>query len=115
MAKADETPIYVAAYKLLTQITQLVGNFPRNRRVLAAQMFEEAHRLVQCVFRANYSRDKVPLIRRAQEYLGSIRLSLRLSTDFGLITPRQFGTTVETATEVGKQASGWIKYMEGRA
>lgn len=115
MALATETRIYKAAYELLMKITQLVGNFPRNRRILATQLFEEAHQLVQCIFRANVARDKVSLIRRIQDYLGSIQLSLRLSTDLRLISPRQFGTTVETAIEVGKQASGWLKWAEARA
>lgn len=114
MALATELPIYRAAYDLLIQITQLTGNFPRNRRLLAQQMFEEAHRIVQCVFRANSTRDKVPWIEQIRERLGSLQLSLRLSTDLRLISPRQFGSTVELAMTVSKQSAGWLKFAQGR-
>lgn len=115
MAKTTETRIYKAAYELLMNITQLVGSFPRNRRHVGDRLFKNACELVECVFQANVARDKVPLILRVKEYLVSIQVSLRLSSDLRLISPRQFGTTVETATEVSKQASGWLAWAEARA
>lgn len=115
MAKATETRIYQASYDLLMKITQLVGSYPRNRRYVGDRLFRNACELVECVFQANVARDKVPLILRVKAHLVSIQVSLRLSSDLRLISPRQFGTTVETATEVGKQASGWLTWAEARA
>lgn len=115
MAKASETRIYKPAYDLLQVITQITGSFPRNRRLLAELLFRNTHELVECVFKANVAKDKVPMISRIKEHLAAIQVSLRLSWDLRLITDRQFGTTVETASEIGKQASGWLKWAEARA
>ena len=117
MAKATDLPIYQAAYDLLIYITKIVGNFPRNRRILANKLLEDTHELVQCVFRSNSAKGsaKVPWIEKLQELLGSIRLSLRLSTDLSLITAGQHGNTVMMTTAVGKQANGWLTYAKGIA
>ena len=114
MAKTTETRIYKPAQDLLMKITNLVAQFPRNRRFLADRLFVKACELVEFIFLANVSKEKVSLIKRIKEHLVAIQVSLRLSKDLRLLTAGHFGTTVEIAQEVSKQAQGWLTWAEAQ-
>ncbi|MDB5362256.1 MAG: hypothetical protein JWO51_3553 [Rhodospirillales bacterium] len=116
MAKADDLPIYRPAYELLLLVTQLTQQYPRGfRQGLARDICTEAQYLVTHIFQANSTRNKAPIIERLREKLNVVRLQLRLSKDLRLISAGQFGTTVVLTTSIGKQATAWLKYAEGRA
>jgi hypothetical protein len=116
MARATELPIYRVAYDLLQLVTKLTSQFPRHyRQGLAREICAEAQAVVIHIFRANCTTEKTPIIERLREKLETLRLMLRLSVDLRLISPGQFGTTVELTDAVGKQANGWLSYARGRA
>ncbi|MBI3444393.1 MAG: four helix bundle protein [Magnetospirillum sp.] len=113
MALATDLPIYREAYTLLQLLVKLTGQYPRNyRQVLAREVLAEGQHLVSEIFRANCVTGpaKVPHIERVREHLETLRLQLRLSKDFHLISSGQFGDTVVLTTAVGKQATAWLKY-----
>lgn len=117
MAKATDLPIYRVAYDLLQLITTLTQQFPRGyRQGLARDICAEAQAIVTCIFRANCTTDKVPIIEQLRERHETLRLQLRLSKDLRLISAGQFGATVVLSDEVGKQMTGWLNYAKrGRA
>ncbi|BAE50299.1 four helix bundle protein [Paramagnetospirillum magneticum] len=113
MALATELPIYRETYALVQLLAKLTGQYPRNyRQVLAREILTESQQMAVEIFRANCVTGpaKVPHIERMREHLEVLRLQLRLSKDLHLISPKQFGDTVELTTGVGKQATAWLKY-----
>jgi len=116
MARATDLPIYRAAYDLLKLLAKLTQQYPRGyRQGLAREVFTEAQAVVVGIFRANCAADKAPILENLREHLETLKLLLRLSKDLHLISPGQFGATVELTDAIGKQASGWIKYARSRA
>ncbi|EME71418.1 hypothetical protein H261_03378 [Paramagnetospirillum caucaseum] len=113
MALATELPIYRETYALVQLLAKLTGQYPRNyRQVLAREILTEGQQMAVEIFRANCVTGpaKAPHIERMREHLEVLRLQLRLSKDLHLISPKQFGDTVELTTAVGKQATAWLKY-----
>jgi len=116
MARATDLPIYRAAYEMLQLLAKLTQQYPRGyRQGLAREVFAEAQAVVVRIFRANCTADKAPVLEDMREHLETLRLLLRLSKDLLLISPGQFGATVEFTDAVGKQASGWLNYARSRA
>lgn len=116
MARATDLPIYRDAYELLLLVTRLTQSYPRGyRQGLARDICAEAQRLVKYVFQANCTTEKIPIIEKLRDSLGTLQLQLRLSTDLRLISPGQFGTAAILTESVGKQATGWLKYARSRA
>ena len=116
MARATDLPIYRAAYDLLKLLAKLTQQYPRGyRQGLAREVFAESQAVVAGIFRANTTKDKAPVIEQLREHLETLKLLLRLSKDLYLISPGQFGATVELTDAIGKQASGWLNYARSRA
>ena len=82
---------------------------------MGRDVFAEAQSVVVGIVRANFltGPEKEPHIVALREHLEILKLLLRLSKDLNLISPAQFGATVELTDAVGKQASGWLKYTKG--
>ena len=111
MARATELPIYRVSYELLKKVTHLTQSYPRGyRQGLARDICMEAQGVVALIFRANCTIDKAPIIESLQERLATLQMFLRLSTDLHLMSPGQFGATVELVSAASKQAAGWLKY-----
>ena len=101
---------------MLQLLAKLTQQYPRGyRQGLAREVFAEAQAVVVGIFRANCATEKTQSIEQVREHLETLRLLLRLSKDLHLISPGQFGATVELTDAVGKQASGWLKYAKSRA
>jgi hypothetical protein len=116
MARATDLPIYRVAYELLLLVTRLTQSYPRGyRQGLARDICAEAQAVVGNIFRANCTTDKAGIIEQLRERLSTLQLMLRVSFDLRLISPRQFGATVELTDAVGKQAAGWLKFARKSA
>jgi len=116
MARATELPIYREAYELLLQVTKMTQNYPRGyRQGLARDICLTAQELVNLIFQANCTIDKLPYLEKLREQLQVLQLQLRLSKDLRLISASQFGGTVASLDAVGKQCAGWLKYAKHRA
>jgi hypothetical protein len=115
MALATDLPIYREAYEILIKITRITQNFPRGyRQGLARDMCLNAQIVVNLIFKANCTSNKLPVFDELREYMQVLQLQLRLSKDLRLISAGQFGDTVSGLDRVGKQLSGWIKYVKNR-
>ncbi len=116
MALATDLPIYRVAYELLQLLAKLTQNYPRSyRQGLAREVFAEAQAVVVGIIRANTTRDKAPGLEQLRERLETLKVLLRLSKDLHLISPGQFGATVELTAAIGKQVAGWLNYARSRA
>ncbi len=116
MARATELPIYREAYDLLLLVTKLTQSYPRGyRQGLARDICAVAQDVVNLIFAANCTQDKVEIIESLRGRLQHLQLQMRLSKDLRLISAGQFGGAVVLLDGIGKQALGWLRYARGRA
>lgn len=75
MARATELPIYREAYELLLQVTKITQNYPRGyRQGLARDICLTAQELVNLIFQANCTVDKLPHLEKLREQLQVLQL-----------------------------------------
>ena len=90
------------------------GRFPRSHRFSFAVRMENAIlEFVEYLATANMRRNKVPLLRQADESLTRLRLLLRLSYEMRFINFKSYSFGSENLVELGKMLGGWMKNPGG--
>lgn len=113
MARYKHLPIYKATYELLTLITKLIRNFPRDYKFsLGDRLRSECIELVVNIYRANSSSERLKYLDNIQERIQVIELLLRLSRDMKFISIKQFSETVEITDGLIKQTTGWTNHTK---
>jgi len=108
MAIHTTLPIYKAAYGLLSIITDLTKNMPREFKAsIGGKLRDECVEIVVLVFRANVSRNKAPHLLDLVERVEVANLLLRLACDKKLISLAWYSKAIEITGSIGKQANGW--------
>lgn len=108
MALHKDLPIYKVAYDLLSTITDLAKNMPRDfKQSIGGKLRDEAVEIVVLIFRANVAREKVPHLLDLIERLQVVELLIRLARDKRLISTAQYAAAIELSNSAGKQAGGW--------
>ena len=107
-----------AVPKLYDVITWLVGRvekFPRSQKfTLGDRIVNLALDILELLIEATYTRDRLPLLRRANIQLEKLRYLIRLSHDFKLLSTKQYRHISGEINEVGKRIGGWIKSQTRR-
>jgi hypothetical protein len=110
MALYYDLPIYKASYSLLLNLFRLTRTFNREYKyTLGQEMKTNAMKMVQFIFNANTSRDKLPALSSLSNHFELLRLQLRLCNDMHLINSVQYAAIWEQMDEIGKQLTGWQK------
>lgn len=116
MALTIALPIYKVTYDLLTAVTPLTANMPRNHKgTIGKKLSEECMELVVMIYRANSARDKAPHLQMLLERMQVVELLLRLSRDLRLISTGQYAGAISLTDTIGKQANGWRKHSASPA
>ena len=68
--------------------------------------------MMMCVYRANSTRAKAPLIQQARERVEVIRLLLRICKDLRQVNLETFVALNERVESVSKQLAAWQKSVE---
>jgi hypothetical protein len=89
--------------------------FPKRIRFTLSNRIDNlALDVYEGLIEARYTRDKVPILRRANLDLEKLRLLLRLSHDEGHLDRRGFEHLARSLEEAGRMLGGWIKERQGR-
>jgi hypothetical protein len=98
--QAEELVAITKAYDLVRELTQRVGKFPRDHKfLLGDRILTNAYDVLDMLIEAEYSRNKVPLLDRANIRLEQMRFQVRLAHDEKLISTHQY----EVASRLVKQ------------
>ncbi len=90
------------------------GKFPKSYRFSVAAKLENAIlEFIELTTVANLRRDKLPLLKRADEALARIRLLFRLSYEMRFINLKSYEYGSGQLTELGRLLGGWIKNPGG--
>lgn len=107
---ADELPIFAAWMTFLTWLLGVTEKFPKKVRfTLAVRLENLALDLVEDLVEARYSRDKAPVLKRANLRLEKIRVLLRICHTQRYLSHRAYEHAMKTLAEVGRMLGGWRK------
>ena len=109
-------PVVPKAYDLVLWLIPRVNEFPRAQRFVLGERIENAALdLLDVLVEAQYRRDKVELLGRANLTLVRLRHLLRLANDLHLLGARRFEFVSEKIEELGRMVGGWSRQQRGRA
>jgi hypothetical protein len=104
------------AYDLVLWLIPRVNEFPRAQRFVLGERIEStALDLLDVLVEAQYRRDTVELLGRANLTLVRLRHLLRLANDLHLLGARRFEFVSERVEELGRMIGGWSRQQRGRA
>ena len=106
------SPFFVKTYDLLLWLLPQTAKFPKARRHTLTNRLECALLDFQgAAIRANRLRDAARLtaLGEAQAHLDQTRFLVRLATDLGHLSGRQYAFASERLAEIGRLLGGWQK------
>jgi hypothetical protein len=110
MVKRDEMLVIKRGYDFSKWLLQHTGKFPKSYRFsVAAKMENAILDFIELTTVANMRRDKLPVLRRADEALARLRLLFRLSYEMQFVTLKSYEFGSRCLVELGKLLGGWIK------
>ena len=87
-----------------------IEKFPRHRRFTLGERLErEMLDVLALLVEAAYSRERQPLLRRANTRLSVARHLLRLAHDLKALPTKQYAHGSEILVDLGRQTGGWLK------
>ena len=111
MMNYENTPLYTRSYSLTKDLIQRCAKFPRNYRFsLGHELEQSSLNLTTSIMTALLQPSvRLTTLQKADETLNSIRLSLRLSKDIGLINDNQHTYLATEIAEIGALLGSWKK------
>ena len=105
----QDLKIFQKAYDFLFWLKPTVQRFAKvHKYSLGAQIENEAIELLRSIIQANFSRNnKKELIKKCLVHYEVIKILIRLSKDFKLLSVRQYQFAGKELVEIGRLLGGW--------
>lgn len=108
-----EVQAVTKAYDILKWLLPLISKLPRSHKfTLGDRITNLGLDVLMLLVEANYTRDKVELLRQANRRLEQMRYLLRLCKDLELFSLKRYGFVSQQINELGSQIGGWLKYQQ---
>jgi hypothetical protein len=102
-------------YDLLKWLMPVISRFPRDKRYTLGQRLEnKLLDVLELLLCANYSKDKLSLLKKANLELECFRYLIRLSCDLRFINLKRYEFISLYIDEIGRMVGGWIKSISSR-
>ena len=104
--------IFTRTYDLLNWLLPKAERFPKlYRSTVTQRLMAAALDFLEALFEAQAFDDKIRLrhLRRADAHLNKVRFYLRLTLEWGWLTPGQFEHAGRMVAEIGRLLGGWIR------
>ena len=106
----EEMLVVKRGYDFSKWLLNHTGKFPKSYRFSVAAKIESAILdFIEMTSVANTRRDKLPLLKQADEALVRLRLLLRLSYEMRFINLKSYEYGSHRLVELGRLLGGWIK------
>ena len=116
MSGRQEMLVIKRGYDFSKWLLHHTGKFPKSYRFsVAAKMENAILDFIEMVTVANMRRDKVPLLRRADEALARLRLLFRLSYEMQFINITSYEHGSGKMVELGRMLGGWMRNPRGKS
>ena len=97
-------------YDFSKWLLQHTGKFPKSYRFsVAAKMENAILDFIEFATVANMRKDKLPLLKKADEALARLRLLFRLSYEMRFVNLKSYEFGSKQVNELGRLLGGWIK------
>jgi four helix bundle protein len=107
---SDDLIIFKKTYDFSKWLFQHTTNFPKSHRFsVAVQIENSILELLRQITVANHRKQKMPLLRQADETLLALKIFIRLSHDLKFISTKSFEFAIRQMQEIGRLLGGWIK------
>ena len=102
-------------YDLLKWLMPAVSRFPKDKRYTLGQRIEnKLLDILELLLDANYSQDKLEILKKANLELEYFRYLIRLSYDLEFLDLRRYEFTAQAVNEIGRLIGGWIKQQRAK-
>lgn len=107
----DDLKIFQKAYDFLFWVKPTVQRFAKiHKYSLGLQLENETIELLKSIVQANLSRDnKKRLIQECFIHYETVKVLVRLSKDYKLLSIKQYEFTTKELSEIGRLLGGWHK------
>ncbi len=106
----NEMLIIKKGYDFSKWLLHHTGKFPRSYRFsVAAKLENGILDFIEATTVANMRKNKIPLLRQADEALARMRLLFRLSYEMRFINLKSYEFGSSQLVELGKLLGGWLK------
>ena len=112
MAKPiDSVPKAVQdCHELIVWMINHIDKFPRNRRFTLGERLEmRLLTVLEVLIEAAYTRDRRPLLKRANVQIAVTRHLWRMAHELKLVSTRQYEHGAGLTDALGRQIGGWLK------
>ena len=105
-----ELVVIQKAFDLAREMTQRTRKLPRDLKfVLGDRILATAYDVLDALVEARYTKERRPLLSRANVLLERLRFQVRLCMEERLISTRQYEYVARLADEVGRMVGGWAR------
>ncbi|MFA5104982.1 MAG: diversity-generating retroelement protein Avd [Candidatus Margulisiibacteriota bacterium] len=102
-------------YDLIRWLMPTVSKFPKCKRYTLGQRIENnILDILALLLEANYSKEKLNILKQANLKLEVFRHLIRLSYDLRFINIRRYELISKETNEIGRLIGGWIKQQSAR-
>lgn len=102
-------------YDLLKWLMPVISKFPKDKRyTLGSRIEEKLLSTLELLIEANYSREKLVFLKRANLNLEIFRQFIRLAYDLRFIDLRRYEYISRETDEAGRLVGGWLKQQSTR-
>lgn len=106
----EELTVITRTYDLILWSCHHTGKFPRNHRfVLGERIERNLYDLLETLIQAKYTRQRQPLLEKANLMLEILRFQVRLAKDLQCLKVESYGFAAKAIDEIGKLVGGWLK------
>jgi len=111
-----ELPIIQQTYDLIKWYVPVLNNLPRDHHfILGDRIIRLLYETLEQLITARYSREKLPLLEKANLNLELMRYQTRLLRDFRLMDYRRYGHVSGMINNIGRALGGWVYQQRGLA
>ena len=113
--REGDLPIFVAWLDFLEWLLPTTAKLPKHIRfTFVHRMDNLALDVVEDLVEARYTRDKAPILARANLRLEKLRVLLRLCHSLGYFPHARCEHAMRAVNEVGAMLGGWLRQQESR-
>ena len=113
MANYDQLPVYKATYDLLIHIFHVGQHWRRDlRHTLGENLKQEVLAILQIIYQANATTDKLPYLARARVMIVKVKVMIRIAKDLKLLKVKEFALFVQQTESVSKQLTAWERSVK---
>jgi len=108
--ECEELVVIAKTYDLILWSCNHTSKFPRNHRFVLGERIEgNLYTLLETLIQAKYTRQRQPLLDKANLLLEILRFQMRLAKDLQCLKVDSYGFAAQAIDEIGKLVGGWLK------